>query len=352
MASDIAKGTSGTVKYKLEKLEKIGGILWGMEFIHKNLMIFTKRSGEIVTYHLKTKKITSITGHPKVWVEGQGGLLDIAKSPTFYKDQTLFFTYSKIVKGGGATTLASAIFKGDKLVNWKDLLVSKSNNSKKHHFGSRIAFDTTGHIYFGVGDRGIRDNGQDLTTHAGAIMRLNMDGSIPKDNPYLKSKNVLPEIWSYGHRNPQGLFYDKERKTLFEIEHGPRGGDEINIIEPGHNYGWAQVSHGKEYWGPIAVGEAKTKKGMIDPIKIYVPSIAPCGLISYSGKVFKNWKGSLFTGALAKRHINRVEILGNKAIAEERLFESLDYRFRNLKEGPEGFIYITTDNGLLLRIRD
>jgi glucose/arabinose dehydrogenase len=352
-SSELASGTSNGMKYRLEKLHKIGGVLWGMDFLNPNLIILTKRSGKIVTYNLRNKKITTIKGVPEVWAKGQGGLLDIAKSPTFDKDRMIFLTYSKIMKNGkSATTLASAKLQNSQLHNWSDLLVTKPSSSKTQHFGSRIAFDDDGKIYFGIGDRGDRSNGQSLKTHAGSILRLNINGTVPLDNPYIKNKEVLPEIWSYGHRNPQGLVFDKSRKVLFEIEHGPRGGDEINIIHSGKNYGWPRVSHGSEYWGPISVGEATSMKGMQDPIKIYTPSIAPCGLIVYSGKVFKKWKGSLFTGALAKQHINRIELKNNKAFSEEKLFENLKYRFRNLKEGPDGFIYATTDSGLLLRIRN
>ncbi len=349
-AKIIASAKSNGHSIKLERLAKINGIPWALTFVNDDEIIITNRDGKLHKLNLSNKKVEDLDGAPKVWSRGQGGLLDITTSPDFSKDNTLYFTYSKPVDNGAATTLAKANYQNGKISNFKDIIVTKSFTTKRHHFGSRITFDNEGHIYFGVGDRGNRDNGQDLSTHAATILRINKDGSVPKTNPFIGQKNALPEIWSYGHRNPQGLVYDKQRKILFEIEHGPRGGDEINIIEPGKNYGWARVSHGKEYWGPISVGEATSMKGMIDGIKVYIPSIAPCGLEVYSGKVFKNWKGNLFTGALAKKHLNRIEVKNKKAVKEERLFENLGYRFRSVKEGPDGYLYVTTDNGLILRV--
>ena len=155
------------------------------------------------------------------------------------------------------------------------MLITRSASTPGRHFGSRITFDGTGHLFFSVGDRGVRPNGQDLSTHAGSILRLTLDGSVPENNPFVQQRSALPEIWSYGHRNPQGIFYDRKKRRLWSIEHGPRGGDEINLILPGRNYGWPVISYGKEYWGPVQVGEGTEKEGMEQPVKFYVPSIAP-----------------------------------------------------------------------------
>ena len=183
-------------------------------------------------------------------------------------------------------------------------------------------------------------------------MRLKIDGSVPDDNPFVNQTDALPEIWSYGHRNPQGLFYDRQKKRLWSIEHGPRGGDEINLINPGLNYGWPVISYGKEYYSFAQVGESTHKEGMEQPVKYYVPSIAPGSLIVYSGKAFPNWKGNLFSGALAKRHLNRVEIdPDGNAIAEERLLEKLRERIRAIVESPEGWIYLSTDMGKIFRLK-
>ncbi|MDH5660304.1 MAG: PQQ-dependent sugar dehydrogenase, partial [Gammaproteobacteria bacterium] len=287
-----------------------------------------------------------------VMAEGQGGMLDVAISPNYKNDGWIYFTYVKNIDGEGATVLARAKLKLNRFYEWQELLVSESTTDASQHFGSRIAFDKKGHVFFGIGDRGERPNAQDLTNHAGSIMRLNLDGSIPEDNPFVNSDSSLPEIWSYGHRNPQGLVYDIKTNRLWEIEHGPRGGDEINLIKKGANYGWPVISYGKEYWGPLAVGEGTHRKGMEQPVKVYVPSIAPGSLLIYSGTIFPQWQGNLFSGALKLRHINRI-VLNKKgeAISEERLLETLDNRIRALAQSPEGWIYFSTDSGEIYRIK-
>jgi len=237
------------------------------------------------------------------------------------------------------------------LSQWQDLLVTRSASRTGRHFGSRIAFDSQGHVFFGIGDRGERDNGQDLNTHAATIIRLNLDGSIPKDNPFAGQAGKLAEIWSYGHRNPQGMAFDIDTKRLWAIEHGPRGGDELNLIEKGKNYGWPVISYGKEYWGPISVGEGTHKAGMEQPIKYYVPSIAPSSLLLYKGDAFPKWRGNLFAGALVLTHLNRIIIdVKGTATGEERLLEALNERIRNVIADEQGRLIIATDSGKILRI--
>jgi glucose/arabinose dehydrogenase len=283
---------------------------------------------------------------------GQGGLLDVAVPPDYTSGDWIYFTYSKEQKGKGVTALARARRKGNRLVALEDLLVTRSASSTGRHFGSRIAFDGAGHLFFSVGDRGVRPNAQNLSTHAGSILRLDLNGNVPEDNPFVHQTGALPEIWSYGHRNPQGMFYDRNQQRLWSIEHGPRGGDEINLILPGLNYGWPIISYGKEYWNPLPVGEGTEKEGMEQPVKFYVPSIAPGSLIAYSGKAFPDWKGNLFAGALKLTHLNRVEIDNTgSAITEERLLVGLRERIRALTESPEGWLYLSTDSGKILRIR-
>jgi len=338
-------------KFKVKTVIDQLVIPWGMTFLEKNKLLITQKNGKIFLLNTDTKNLIPIKNPPKIFFYAQGGLLDIQLSPEFKTDGWIYFTYSKEVDDKGATTLARAKLKGDRLDNWEELLVTKSLSTTGAHFGSRITFDEDGYLYFSIGDRGVRANGQNLNTHAGTIIRLHLDGSVPKDNPFV-GKNGLDEIYSYGHRNPQGLFYDKLTKQLFSIEHGPRGGDEINLIEKGKNYGWATISHGKEYWSFQAVGESTHKKGMEQPLKVYIPSIAPSSLLVYSGKVFKEYKGNLFSGALAMTHLNRIVLdKNNKVIKEERLLEDLGERIRNVIESPDGFIYIATDSGKILRLR-
>lgn len=317
------------------------GVGWGMTFLNENSLLISQKNGQIILLDLQSKETQNIQNVPKVLYQGQGGLLDIQK-----KDEWIYLTYVKNVNGQGVTTLARAKILDNKLIEFKDLLVTKSFSSVSHHFGGRIAFDDKGHIFFSVGDRGYRHSAQDLSSHKGSILRLNLDGSIPLDNPFVNNANALGEIYSYGHRNPQGLFFDKNNKTLYSNEHGPRGGDEINIIKKGSNYGWPVVSQGKEYWNSSFVGDFRSKENFVDGIKVYVPSIAPSSLISYSGKKYNNLKGNLFSGALKLQHLNQIILDENdKVLQENRLLEDLHERIRNVVESPKGEIYISTDNG-------
>lgn len=321
-------------------------VVWGIEFINDKEILVTTKEGELYRYDLKTNKKVKISGTPSVWDKGQGGLLDIKVHPAWPKKNIVYLTYSKQVEGGATTALMMAKLENDKLTNTKDLFIAKGATSKGQHFGSRITFDEEGFLYLGIGDRGERDSAQLLSTHTGSIIRLKLDGSVPSDNPFVNNKEALPEIWSYGHRNPQGLFYDKATKRLWEIEHGPRGGDEINLIVKGKNYGWPTISYGKEYWGPVQVGIGTKKEGMEQPHLYYDPSIAPSSLIVYQGNAFKDWKGHLFSTALKLKHINRVSVSSDIKLKEEnRIAEDLNERLRVLTEGPDGFIYIGTDSG-------
>jgi glucose/arabinose dehydrogenase len=338
--------------FKLERVAQGLGVPWGMAFLNDHELIFTEREGNIKILNLDSLEITLLKGTTEVDAEGQGGMLDVATGPDYATRGWLYFTYSKSTVSGAVTTLARARRSGIHLSDWQDLLVTDSATSSYRHFGSRIAFDQQGHVFFGVGDRSKRDSAQNLSNHSGTIMRLGLDGSIPDDNPFLSRDNTLPEIWSYGHRNPQGLLYDTSSGNLWSIEHGPRGGDEINLIEKGANYGWPVISYGKEYWGPVSIGEGTEKAGMEQPIKVYIPSIAPGSLMLYSATAFPQWQGSLFSGALKLRHLNRVSISAdNKAIAEERLLGDLNERIRALVQSPEGWIYFSTDSGKIIRMR-
>ena len=354
----IIKAEEPTFTFKSEgmelKVEKVLdglGVPWGMTFLPSNELLITQRSGSVLLFNIETSKKVILENTPKVMHGGQGGMLDVALSPDYKKSGWIYFTYVKEDVGKGVTVLARAKLKYNSFTQWQELLVSKSRTSKSYHFGSRITFDGQGHVFFGIGDRGVRPNAQNLMNHAGSIIRLNLDGSIPNDNPFINNKNILSEIWSYGHRNPQGLAFDTKYNRLWEIEHGPRGGDEINLIKSKANYGWPEISYGKEYWAPIAVGEGTHRKGMEQPVKVYIPSIAPGSLIIYSGNAFSMWKGNLFAGALKLRHINRI-VLNKKgeAIREERLLESFDERIRALVQSPQGWIYFSTDSGKIYRI--
>jgi glucose/arabinose dehydrogenase len=339
------------MKLRLEQVAADLGIPWGMTFISTNQLLVTDRNGPVRRVDIATGQITALKNVPEVLAEGQGGMLDVAISPRFDTDGWIYFTYVKSIDGLGATVLARAKLTADTFTGWQELLVTNSVTTT-YHFGSRIAFDDNDHVYFSVGDRGDRDSAQDLTNHAGSIMRLNLDGSVPGDNPYKQDKKLLPEVWSYGHRNPQGLAYDGISDRLWSIEHGPRGGDEINLIHPGANYGWPKISYGKEYWGPMAVGEGTHAPGMEQPVKVYTPSIAPGSLLIYEGKALPGWRGNLLSGALKLQHINRIVLSDEgEVIKEERLLESLGERIRALSQSSQGWLYFTTDSGKLYRLR-
>ncbi len=349
-AEILYTGESEGMRYQVEEVVSGLGIPWGIEFITADELIVTERDGMIKKVDLTSGSVTLLPGAPQVWARGQGGLLDVAVPDDFKPGDWIYFTYSKNENGQGVTTLARAHLKGSAIVDWQDIFITKSASNTTRHFGSRIVFDGQGHLFFSVGDRGVRPNGQNLKTHAGTIIRLNLDGSLPTDNPFV-DKDALPEIWSYGHRNPQGMFWEKKTGQLWSNEHGPRGGDEINRIIPGENYGWPIVSHGKEYWGPKRVGEATSKPGMADPLKVYIPSIAPSSLLIYSGKAFPGWQGNFFSGALAMVHLNRMVFDNNdKPVKEEQMLLELDERIRDVIESSEGWLYLSTDSGKILRI--
>lgn len=339
-------------EFILEQVAQGLDIPWGMAFLNSDELIFTERSGHIKLLNLSSLKIETLTGTPTVFAKGQGGMLDVVVGPNYTQFGWIYFTYSKSSSAGAVTTLARAKRTKNRLTDWQDLFVSQSATRESQHFGSRIAFDDDSHVYFGIGDRGEREQAQNLANHIGTILRLNLDGSVPDDNPFSTTKNARDEIWSYGHRSPQGLQFDQDKKVLWSIEHGPRGGDEINLIQKGKNYGWPVVSHGKEYWGPFDIGEGQTKQGMEPPVKYYIPSIAPGSLLLYTGTAFPNWQGNLFAGALKLQHLNRITISSNnQATNEERLLDELNQRIRTLAQSPQGWIYFSTDSGNIFRLR-
>jgi len=338
--------------YIVEKIAKLADVPWGLVFINSHQIIVTLRAGQVAMLDLEQQNTVDIIGVPEITAGNQGGLLDVATGPNYHDQGWIYFTYSKPTNKGDVTTLSRAKIKGNHLVNWQDLLITDSASDTGRHFGSRITFDEEGHVYFGVGDRGVRENSQKLSNHAGSIIRLTLDGKLPLDNPFVNQAGKRAEIWSYGHRNPQGLVYDRKNKLLWSIEHGPRGGDEINLIKKGLNYGWPVVSHGREYALPLAVGEGTEKPGMESPRKVYIPSIAPGSLLLYDGEAFPEWQGNLFAGALKLRHLNRVEVDSDHQISfEHRLLEDLNERIRALTQSPEGWIYFSTDSGKIMRIR-
>lgn len=335
-------------KFTVETLFEGKDVIWGFDFLNPkevSEIIFTEREGKLKVLDLKTKKALEVTGAPKVFNNGQGGLLDI-----YIKNDDIFLTYSEPVDKLGTTSLMKGkLSKDKKTFSGSRIFQAQALESTGQHFGSRIAIDKDGFLFMGVGERNKRDRAQDLNTHHGKILRLTTEGKAPVDNPFVNTKGALPEIWSYGHRNPQGLIIDS-KGVLLDAEFGPRGGDEVNLIEKGANYGWPVVTYGSEYWGPkIGVNE---KAGMKRPQYFWVPSISPSGMMMYKGAAFPKFEGSLFLATLAGSHLHRIVTDDNrKIIKEEKLLEDLEERFRQVKTGPDGMIYLSTDSGKILRLK-
>ena len=336
--------------FKVEILAKNLGVPWGMAFLNKKELILTERKGLVKKINILTGQITVIKALFKnLYHKGQGGLLDLALHPQFKKNKWIYFTYSFSKGKKQSTVLVRGQLKGNKIIKLKKLFRAKEFYNSRIHFGSRLAFDKNGFLFMTVGDRGQKDLAQNLSSHLGKLLRLDKNGKAPPDNPFTKNKKARAEIYSWGHRNPQGLFIHPESGKIYLQEHGPRGGDEINLIEKGKNYGWPVITYGRAYIG-FKIGEGTHKKGMKQPIKYWTPSIAPSGLLIYSGKKFTEWKGDLFSGALALTHLNRLQFRDKQVVKEDRLLSDLNLRFRNVIEGPEGFIWASVDQGIILKI--
>ncbi|GAB1343943.1 PQQ-dependent sugar dehydrogenase [Gemmatimonas sp.] len=322
---------------------------WGMAFLPGGDLLVTERGGKLRIVRGGKLLPTPVAGVPAVVATGQGGLLDVALHPQFASNRTLYLTYSKQVTGGSTTALHMARLENDALVGGKDIFVAETKG-RPGHFGSRITFDKTGHLFISVGDRQIAPEGdlakhpaQDLSNHHGKIIRLNLDGSVPTDNPFAKQAGAKPEIWSYGHRNPQGLLVHPVTGDLWEVEHGPQGGDELNLIEPGKNYGWPVVGFGVNYGPGKAIHASTMAPGMENAKHVWVPSIATSGLLVYTGTKFPGWNGSVFVGGLAGMRVARLTLDGQKAELGDNLVKGLG-RIRDVRQGPDGFIYLAVDD--------
>ncbi len=338
---------SEEASFKLETLAQQKDIIWGFDFFKDGRIIFTERSGALRIYSPKTKKVTSISGVPQVAAEGQGGLLDVRVHPTI--DNRIYLTYSE-PKGDKATTaIAMANLDGNKLTQFKKILSARAPSENEIHYGSRIEFDGKGYIYVTIGERNMRDEVQDLSYHLGKILRLKDDGSVPADNPFVKQKDAQPEIWAYGIRSPQGIVRDTTTGDIWMSEMGPQGGDELNLLKRGANYGWPVITYGKEYWGP-KIGEGTQKPGMEQPVAYWAPSISPSGIAFYNGNAFPKWKGNLFLATLSGQHLRRIVIKDQKIAKQEVLLEDKNWRFRNVRTGHDGLLYFSTDNGKLVRL--
>ena len=317
-------------------------IPWGFTFLPDGSLLITEKEGKLLKYSNGERQ--EIGNVPEVYQRGQGGLLDIELHPKYEENGWIYLTYSSPEgdEKGGHTALMRAKLKGDNLVENEVLYKAGPNTTKGQHFGSRISFDNAGYLYFSIGERGAREeNPQDISRDGGKIYRLYDDGRIPNDNPFVNEKGAKTAIYSYGHRNPQGLVTHPESGRIWEHEHGPRGGDEINIIEKGANYGWPVVTYGINYSG-TPITEKTEMDGMTQPIHYWVPSIAPSGMAFVTTDKYKGWKGSLLVGSLAFQYLERLEFDGKKVTKREKLLPG-EGRVRAIEEGPDGLIYVAVE---------
>ena len=322
---------------------------WGFTFLPDNSMLITEKQGKLI--HFKNGRKTQITNLPKIYVRGQGGFLDVELHPNYKENGWIYFTFasSEGQGNGGNTTLMRAKLKDSQLINKEILYKAYPNTTRGQHFGSRITFDAKNHVYFSIGDRGNRDvNPQDITRDCGKIYRLNDDGSIPKDNPFVDHKNAKKAIFSYGHRNPQGMEMNPFTNEIWAHEHGPRGGDEINIIQKGENYGWPKVSYGINYSGSKFTDKTNAP-GMKSPIHYWTPSIAPSGMAFINSDKYGKWKGNLLVGSLKFQYVSRCILKGDKVFKEVKLLKDIG-RVRSIEQGLDGYIYIGVENLGIVRL--
>jgi len=332
---------------------------WSMAWLPNGDMLVTERGGTLRIIRDDRLLPDPVPGVPAVRALGQGGLQEVAVHPDFANNQTIYLSYSKPRDDGrlGTTALSRARLVNDRLRDVEEIFEAVAWNDRPGHFGARIAFDDNGHLFMSVGDRmaGFIASGfqpdvenhpaQDLTSHQGSIIRLNLDGSIPADNPFAGRDDALPEIWSYGHRNPQGLAVNPATGQLWETEHGPQGGDEINVIKVGRNYGWPVIGYGANYTIGTNLHRGREREGMEQPAAFWVPSIGISGLMFYTGDAFPNWKGNAFVGGMSGNYqrLVRISLNGETVTSREPLLVG-QFRIRDVRQGPDGLVYIATDN--------
>lgn len=347
----IARGIrSGDAVFRLVRVAEGLENPWGLAFLPDGGLLVTERPGRLVLFERDGgRKI--VGGLPAVAARGQGGLMDIVLDPDFSRNRLVYFSYSASGQGGAGTAVARARLEGTEVREVRVIFEMERKTSAGQHFGSRLAFAPDGTLFVSTGDRGDRHRAQDLRDHAGKVIRINSDGSVPRDNPFVGRGDVFPDIFSYGHRNIQGMTIHPVSGEVWTHEHGPRGGDEINVIKPGANYGWPVVTYGREYVGG-SIGEGTSRPGMEDPLLQWTPSIAPSGMVFYTGEKFPGWKDSLFVGALAGQHLRRVVLRGREVVREEVLLSRTVGRIRDVRQGPDGNLYLLTDerNGAVYRI--
>ena len=335
--------------YEMELVFEDKNIIWSIEFFDDNSILAAVKSGSI--FHFKNGTKTVIKGLPEIYLKGQGGLMDLAFHPNFKENSLLYLSYasSDNKEKGGNTTIARATLIDNSLQNFEVLYKATPDTKKGQHFGGRMAFDNENYLYFSIGDRGNRNvYPQNINLDGGKIYRIHDDGKIPSDNPFFNDNDAKKAIYSYGHRNPQGMFKHPESGKIWTNEHGPRGGDEINIIKKGKNYGWPKITYGINYSG-TTITKNKSLPGMEQPLYYWVPSIAPSSFEYISSDIYPDWKGSLLSGALVYKFVERTKLKNNKVVLRTKIAEKLG-RPRDIKQGPDGYIYVAIETKGIYKI--
>ncbi|HET9568118.1 MAG TPA: PQQ-dependent sugar dehydrogenase [Vicinamibacterales bacterium] len=323
---------------------------WSIAFLPGGDTLITERPGRLRILRQGKLLPQAVEGIPKVFHSGQGGLLEVMPHPNFASNRLLYVSYSKpgVTDSDSRTALIRGRFENDRLTQVQEIFDAVSKG--RGHYSGKIAFDKNGHLFLSLGDRQVPPEGnleahpaQDLSNHHGKIVRLHDDGRVPADNPFVNRAGARPEIWSYGHRNVQGLAIHPETGDLWADEHGPQGGDELNLIQPGKNYGWPVIGYGVNYQTGLAIHSGTHRQGMEQPIRIWVPSIGISGLMIYNGDRFPQWRGNLFIGGMAGQQLSRLTLNGQRVINEETLVPQRG-RIRDIRQGPDGYIYLVTDD--------
>ena len=327
---------------------------WSLAFLPDGRMLVTERAGRLRIVGRDGSVSAPIDGVPEVHARGQGGLLDVAVSPNFADDKLIVFSYAEPTAGGARTAVARARLdaEGLRLEEVRRIFAQNEDPSGNHHWGSRLVFARDGTLFITLGDRfHSRERAQALDSHLGKVVRIAIDGSVPADNPLIGRSDARPEIWSWGHRNVQGAALHPQTGELWTHEHGPQGGDEINRTRAGLNYGWPEVTYGREYVTGRKIGAGEAREGVEPPVLQFTPSIAPSGMAFYTGDVFPQWKGNLFVGALKFQLVARVVLEGDRVVHEERLFAELGRRIRDVRQGPDGHLWLVDETeGRILRL--
>ena len=343
-----------TQEYDLRIVKIVSGLEhpWGLAFLPDGRIIVTERPGRLRIIRGDRLEKEPVSGLPAITARGQGGLLDVALHPDFIENGLIYFSYSGSGRGGIGTEVARGKLSGNHLENVEVIFRMAPKSKTSRHFGSRLIFDWEGYLYITLGDRGEKSRAQRPGDHAGSVIRLHDDGRVPADNPFVGQKEWQPEKYTSGHRNMQGATIHPETGSVWTHEHGPQGGDEINVIRPGVNYGWPVITYGVNYVTSTKIGEGTHKPGMAQPLYYWVPSIAPSGMTFYTGDKFVRWRGNLFVGALKDQMLVRLSLDDERVVSEERLLKNKLGRIRDVSQGPDGFLYILTDekDGMLVRL--